>query len=119
MENEIIELRIVPFVRVETKEKKGKSYSTLVNNLSESEIRKMSVDSKIIEMNSDGKYVLEESSIIFKGSGLRTLLCFIYDELTEEEKEKYFSRSIVIPVIMQKEKEIENKPQKKVRKRSK
>ena len=94
---------VIPYVRTEIVEKGGKKQQVKVDNISPSEIRKMSVKMpKILERTSDGIYVLDETSLMFKGTGLRMMLCFDYNELNEEEKIKYFDRSIVVPVVVKK-----------------
>lgn len=100
MENEIVNMRIIPYVRTVIRKKNGKEFLEKIDNLSTTEISKMSVKiPKIFERNSDGVYVLDETSVTFRGTGLRMLLAFDYDELTDEEKVKYFDRSILVPVI--------------------
>lgn len=117
MKEEIINMRIIPYVRTETRVKNGKERQVKVDNLSSAEIAKMSIKfPKIFERNSDGTYVLDETSVTFKGTGLRMLLAFAFEELTEEEQEKYFDRSIEVPVI-RKEQVLEKNAVKKTRRR--
>jgi len=117
MEEKIIEMRVVPYVRTETIVKNGKESYVKVDNLSTEEIRKMSVKlPKILERNSEGIYVLDETSVTFRGTGLRMLLCFDFSELTKEEQYKYFNRSIVVPVIVKKEQNVVAKAKKKIKK---
>lgn len=117
MENEIVNMRIIPYVRTVIKVKNGKERLEKIDNLSSAEISKMSVKiPKIFEKNSDGVYVLDETSLTFRGTGLRMLLAFEYDELTDEEKIKYFDRSIVVPVI-KKNPQLVRTPSNKTRKR--
>lgn len=116
MEKEVIEMRVVPYVRIETIIKNGKEHHVKVDNLSTDEIRKMSVKMpKILEKNSEGIYVLDETSVTFRGTGLRMLLCFDFTELTEEEQLKYFSRSIVVPVIVKTGEKVVAKAKKKIK----
>ena len=116
MEKEFIEMRIVPFVREEQIIKHGRTCTVKVDNLSTDEIKKMSTMPQIFEKNNDGEYVLDKTMIRFKGTGLRMLLCYIYNELTLEEQEKYFDRSIVLPVIVKTEIKTTNQVKKRVRK---
>lgn len=117
MENEVTYIRILPYVRVERIVKNGKESLVKIDNLSVAEISKMSVKMpKIFERNSDGIYVLDEPSITSRATGIRMLLAFAYDELTEDEQLKYFDRSILIPVIV-KDKELPNKNTKNISRR--
>lgn len=117
MDEKIIEMRVVPYVRTETIVKNGRECHVRVDNLSTEEIRKMSVKMpKILERNSEGIYILDESSLTFRGTGLRMLLCFDFAELTEEEQLKYFNRSIVVPAIVKKEQKVVARTKKKIKK---
>lgn len=116
MEKEIINMRVVPFVRDEKIVKNGKTSFTKVDNLSSEEIRKMSVVPQIFEKSSDGEYVLDKTMIRFKGTGLRMLLCYVYSDLTLEEQQKYLDRSIVLPVTVKSETKTTTHVKKMVRK---
>lgn len=116
MEKKFINMRVVPFVREEKIIKNGRTCITKVDNLSTDEIRKMSIVPQIFEKNNDGDYVLDRTMIRFKGTGLRMLLCYVHSELTSEEQEKYFDRSIVLPVIVKNEIKTTAQVKKRVRK---
>lgn len=116
MENEFIEMRVVPFVREEQIVKKGRTYSVKVDNLSSDEIKKMSTVPQILAKNNDGEYILDKTMIRFKGTGLRMLLCYVHSELTLKEQEKYFDRSIVLPVMVKNEVKTTTQVKKRIRK---
>ena len=121
MEKEILNMRIVPFVKEVKKEKKGKIVSVNVDNLSGEEHKRMSCDSKIFELVGDNLYTVCDTPITFKGTGLRLRLCYVYDELTQEEQEKYFDRSEVIATIAKNEvmqqAPVKNVPKRRIRER--
>lgn len=119
MEKEIQTIRVVPFVKEAIKEKKGKKYISYNDNLTSTELKKMSCEPKIFELIADGIYDLYDTPLTFKGSGLRLRLCYLYDELNEEEKEKFFERSETISIIIKDNKKEETKttPKKRVKER--
>lgn len=98
MEKEVCYTRIVPFVKYETKMKNGKKSEIAIDNLSGDEVKKMSRDPVILEKSED-TYILYETPLRFRGTGLRLRLCYLFDDLTKEEQERFFDRSEVIPTI--------------------
>lgn len=99
MEMEIQTIRVVPFVKEQVKEKKGKKYVCHDDNLTSAEHRNMSCEPKIFELVSDGVYDLLDMPLTFKGCGLKLRLCYLFDDLTEEEQEKYCDRSELVTII--------------------
>lgn len=117
MEKEFIEImRVVPFVIEKQIIKNGRPQYVKVDNLSSEEIRKMSIVPQIFEKNNTGEYVLDKTMIRFKGTGLRMLLCYVYNDLTLEEQQRYLDRSIVLPVIFKNEIKTTTQVKKRVRK---
>ena len=119
MEKEIQIIRVVPFVKEEIKDKKGKKYISYKDNLTSVELRKMSCEPKIFEIVADGVYDLYDTPLTFKGTGLKLRLCYLFDSLTPEEQAKFFDRSEVISIVIKdntKDK-TKNTPKKKVRER--
>lgn len=122
MEKELYNTRVVPYVRYETRNKNGKTYEVKVDNLSNEEIRNMSCLPKIYERVSSDVYVIDNTPLTFRGTGLRGLLCYDFEQLTKEEQEKYFDRSIVIQTVPKsiiEEKKVANsrKPKSRIKER--
>ena len=93
MEEKKYIIRIVPFVKYTTKEKNGKKYEDVTDNLTSHEIRNMSCEPKIFRRKGDLVY-LAEIPLTFKGgTGVKGFLCYVFDELTIEEQERYINRS--------------------------
>ena len=99
MEMEIQTIKVVPFVREQIKEKKGRKYVDYEDNLTSTENKNMSCEPKILELVSDGIYDLLDMPLTFKGCGLKLRLCYLFDDLTEEEQEKYNDRSELVTII--------------------
>lgn len=97
-EQKVYDLRILPYVRSERYIKNGKEYRKEIENLSNEEIRSMSCDPRMLWLNEKGICYPAELPLSVRGfgTGIRYFLCYIYDELSEEEKIKYFDRTIII-----------------------
>lgn len=96
MEKETFSTRVIPFVRSVTKTKNGKTYKEVVDNLTSEERRNMSCEPRMLWERKDNVYVAEMPLSFKEGTGVKWVLCYVFDELTEEEQKKYFDRSIVI-----------------------
>lgn len=96
MEEKQYDIRIVPFVMYITKEKNGKKDIDVVDNLSSDEISQMSCEPRMFRRKGDCVY-LAEIPLAFKGgTGVKGFLCYVFDELTSEEQERYKDRSILV-----------------------
>lgn len=97
-EKKVYETRVIPFVTYNTIIKNGKKREVVNDNLTVQECRNMSCESKLLRLNSQHVYEIVDTPLIMNNSftGIRGLLCYVYDELTPEEQKKYFSRSKVI-----------------------
>ena len=95
MEEKQYNIRIVPFVKYITKEKSGKKNVDVVDNLSSEEISQMSCEPRMFRRKGDCVY-LAEIPLAFKGgTGIKGFLCYVFDELTSEEQDRYMVRSIL------------------------
>jgi len=101
MEKKTYDIRVIPFVRSETKTKNGKTSKVIVDNLSSSEIRNMSCEPRMLWENKEHVYIAEMPLTFNEGTGIKWSLYYVYDELTDEEKVKYLDRSIIIPTTIE------------------
>lgn len=100
MEKEIYYTRVLPLVKyVVVKDKKGREYTDVLDNLSSEE--RLSLSEKKARMlwkNGTDLYVAEQPLSYREGMSIKFSIVYLYDELSEEEKEKYFDRTIVLPL---------------------
>lgn len=85
MKNNIYEIRVLPLVEFETDK----------DNLSIEEINNMSCYPRMIVKSHEGIY-LTEMPLTYKGNKVKRNLCYVYNELTEEEQNKYIDRTSII-----------------------
>ena len=99
--NNIYDIRFLPYVSSKKYIKNGKECRNEIENLSSEEIRNMSCEPRMLWLNDKGIYYPAELPLSVRGfgTGVRYFLCYIYKELTEEEKAKYFDRTIIIKSI--------------------
>lgn len=98
-QKEIYNIKVIPFSKEIIREKNGKKSSIIVNNLSNEEIRNMSCDPRMLWRNADDVYIAE-IPLAYRGTGVKWSLYYVYDELTEEEQQKYIDRVTTIPVTI-------------------
>lgn len=91
-------MRILPLVNHKEMTQNGKTYIDRVDNLTNSEINTMSCEPRMLWKNNEGFYIAE-MPLTHKGTGIKWTLCFVFDELSSDEQERYFDRTEVIPVI--------------------
>jgi len=96
MEKEIYEIRVLPFIMVEEKNVNGKRYVEKIDNLSNDEIKNMSCEPRMFWQNAERMYMAEIPLTYKGGTGVKWSLFYVFDELTKEEQEKYFARTILI-----------------------
>lgn len=93
MEEKQYSIRIIPFVKYVTKVKNGKTYEDVIDNITYAEINNMSCEPRMFRRKGDLVY-LAEMPLTFKGgTGVKGFLCYVFDELTAEEQEKYMEKS--------------------------
>lgn len=97
----IYDTRVIPFVKEEVRVKNGKVSKKIVDNLSQSEIRSMSCEPRMLWENKEHVYMAEMPLAYNGGTSVKWSLYYVFDELTSEEQAKYFDRSIVIPTTIE------------------
>ena len=102
MEKKVYDTRVIPFVKYEKRIKKGKEYTVAVDNLTKEERDNMSSEPKMLWENREHIYVAELPLAYNEGTGVKWSLYYVFDELTKEEQDKYFDRSIIIPMTREK-----------------
>ena len=100
MEKEIYYTRVLPLVRYVTKkDKNGKEYTDAIDNLSREERLALSEEkARMLWNNGTGLYVAEQPLSYHEGMSAKFSIVYLYDELSKEEKEKFFDRTIVLPL---------------------
>ena len=99
MEKKIYDTRVIPLVRYEKNEKNGKE--VVIDNLTVEERNNMSCAPRMLRENREHVYIAE-MPLAFRGSGILGSLYYVFDELTKEEQERFFDRSIIIPTTIEK-----------------
>lgn len=117
MEMKVCEKRVVPFVRYEKKEKKGKIYEEPVDNFTSLELKNMSCLPKMFKMNEDHIYIDDMPLTFNGGTSIKGFLCYVFDELNDDEKTKFFDRSIVIHTAVKNNNQDQNTFKKSINKR--
>ena len=97
-------IKIIPFVKYEEKIVKGKKQIVKINNLTQEEINNMSCDSRVIWECDGGNFYPAERPLTLRGQDVvaNYFDAFLYDELTEEEQNKYADRVVVIKSLTDK-----------------
>ena len=92
--NKFYSMRVIPLV-IEKESGDNRNSSIYVDNLLE--INNMSSEQRMLWHIGDQIY-LAEKPLTYRGNEIRKKLYYVFDELTSEEQEKYFDRSIIINV---------------------
>ena len=100
MEKKIYDTRVIPYVRSVTRTRKGKQYQVTVNTLNKEERENISCKPRMLWENKEHVYVAEMPLVYNEGNGVKGLLYYVFNELTPEEQEKYFDRSVTIPMTI-------------------
>ena len=96
---EVYNMKVVPLVKRKTIVENNKCKSVVVDNLSREEIKNMSCMPRMLERREDNVY-FTELPINYHGTKMRWSLFYLFDELTDEEREIFASRTITIPVTV-------------------
>lgn len=96
-EKKVYDMRVIPFVKEEKIVRKGKVLSVTVNNLTKEERESISSEPRILWENADHVYMAEMPLTYNEGINIKSSLYYVFDELTSEEQERFFDKSIVIP----------------------
>lgn len=94
--NKFYSMRVIPLV-IEKESDDNRDSSIYVDNLLNEEINDMSSEQRMLWHIRDQIY-LAEKPLTYRGNEIRKKLYYVFDELTSEEQEKYFDRSIIINV---------------------
>lgn len=94
--NKFYSMRVIPLV-IEKESDDNRNSSIYVDNLLNEEINNMSSEQRMLWHIGDQVY-LAEKPLTYRGNEIRKKLYYVFDELTSEEQEKYFDRSIIINV---------------------
>lgn len=100
-EKKVYDTRVIPFIREEQRVKNGRVSKKIVDNLSQSEIKNMSCEPRMLWENKEHVYMAEVPLAFNGGTSVKWSLYYVYDELTSEEQAKYFDRSIIIPTTIE------------------
>lgn len=102
MEKEIYYTRVLPLVRYEIKEgKNGKKYTTAVDNLSSKEVLSLPEEkARMLWNNGNDLYVAEQPIVYHEGMSIKFSIVYLFDELSTEEQDKYFERTIILPLTI-------------------
>lgn len=97
---EFYQTKIVPFTIYKEVEKNGKIHHEPVENITTDESRKISCMPVMLwrENGTDYYYLAELPLKATRGTGIIPYLCYLYDDLTDEEKELFEDRTIEIPL---------------------
>lgn len=100
MEKEIYYTRVLPLIRYDVqKDKNGNEHTVAVDNLLREEIVSLSEDkARMLWNNGTDLYVAEQPIIYHEGMSIKFSIVYLYDELSKEDKEKYFDRTVVLPL---------------------
>ena len=94
--NKFYSMRVIPLV-IEKESGDNRNSSIYVDNLLNEEINNMSSEQRMLWHIGDQIY-LAEKPLTYRVNEIRKKLYYVFDELTSEEQEKYFDRSIIINV---------------------
>lgn len=114
MSIDVYDTRVVPFVRYEKIQKNGKTYEVTIDNLTNDERKNMSCEPRMLWQNEEHIYMAEMPLSFSEGTSVKSYLYYVFAELTFEEQEKYFDRSIVIPTTVKNVVEIYDDSSKKI-----
>ncbi len=95
-EKQIYEIRVLPLVKEVKREGKP---SLIVDNLTNEESKNISCEPRMLWDFGD-KIYFAEMPLTYRGSSVKDKLFYIYNELTEEEKQKYFERTTMVSVTI-------------------
>lgn len=100
MEKDIYYTRVLPLIRYDVqKDKNGNEHTVAVDNLLREEIASLSEDkARMLWNNGTDLYVAEQPIIYHEGMSIKFSIVYLYDELSKEDKEKYFDRTVVLPL---------------------
>lgn len=96
--NKIYNTRVLPLVRYVQKEKNGKKYTDAIENLTKEELASNGDKARMLWDMGDELYIAEMPLAYKGGTSIKSSIVFMYDELPLELQEKYFDRTVVLPL---------------------
>ena len=102
MEKNIYYTRVLPLVRCEKKKTRdGREHTVVVDNLSREEVLSLPNEkARMLWDNENDLYVAEQPITYHEGMSIKFSVVYLYDELSEEEKIRFFDRTIVLPLTI-------------------
>ena len=99
MEKEIYNTRVLPLIKYVESEQNGKRRVAATDNLSKEELLSLpSEKARMLWESGNDMYVAERPLSYREGMSIKFSIVFLYDELSVEDKQKYFSRTIILPL---------------------
>lgn len=99
MEKEIYNTRVLPLIKYVESEQNGKRRVDVIDNLSKEELLSLpSEKARMLWTSESDMYVAERPLSYREGMSIKFSIVFLYDELSVEDKQKYFSRTIILPL---------------------
>lgn len=92
MENKVYDIRVLPVLK---KIKNDNGVVSFVDNLTNEETTSISC-LPVMLWNFGTDVYFAELPLTYRGSGINEHLFYMYDWLTDEEKEKYFNRTMIV-----------------------
>ena len=99
MENKIYNTRVLPLIKYVESEQNGKKYVDAVDNLSKEELLSLpSEKARMLWDNGSDMYIAERPLSYKQGMSIKFSIVYLFDELSDEEQQKYFDRTIILPL---------------------
>ena len=99
MENKIYNTRVLPLIKYVESEQNGKKYVDAVDNLSKEELLSLpSEKARMLWDNGSDMYIAERPLSYKQGMSIKFSIVYLFDELSNEEQQKYFDRTIILPL---------------------
>lgn len=99
MENKIYNTRVLPLIKYVESEQSGKKHVDAVDNLSKEELLSLpSEKARMLWDNGSDMYIAERPLSYKQGMSIKFSIVYLFDELSNEEQQKYFDRTIILPL---------------------
>ena len=100
MEMQLYQTRIVPYTIYKKMEMNGQIHYEAIDNITVEESRRMSCNPVMLwrEPGTDNYYLAELPLKSSRGTSIKGYLCYLYDDLNDEEKKLFENRTIEIPL---------------------
>lgn len=99
MENKIYNTRVLPLIKYVESEQSGKKHVDVVDNLSKEELLSLpSEKARMLWDNGSDMYIAERPLSYKQGMSIKFSIVYLFDELSNEEQQKYFDRTIILPL---------------------